>query len=307
MIASLTSERPPDPDDADFGLLIDFQKGSPRPERIFQAAEAMVRTFQRLDHILCDSISTTVEPVMLLEDLEAGSLRAWFRTVLVAIDDDAIKKLDWRPLIGKYLVRAKYAVIRWSNKPQGHGTLTSLAQEIRTIAAETDVKRFPDYAPPSVQSLAEAVTDIGKAKGLLAEGDKMTYIPPDMPPVEFDLSVSWTSDDLLQFTVKERIEFPAMPMNLIVKRPDYLGVSKWEFRHGKKSISAKIEHREWLRAFQNRKVDVRPGDALRCIVKVEHSYGYDNELVSEDFAISQVIEVLENHNLPSPDLFEPPS
>jgi hypothetical protein len=81
-------------------------------------------------------------------------------------------------------------------------------------------------------------------------------------------------------------------MILAVKKPDYLGDSRWDLRHGKRPISAKIEDVEWLRRFQNRQVDVRPGDALRCEVKIEHLYGHDNELLTERYTIVRVNEVL---------------
>ena len=62
----------------------------------------------------------------------------------------------------------------------------------------------------------------------------------------------------------------------------------------KRSISAKIEDEQWLQRFQNRGVDVRPGDALRCRVRVELSYGFDNELLEEKHYIEEVYDVLEN-------------
>jgi hypothetical protein len=47
-----------------------------------------------------------------------------------------------------------------------------------------------------------------------------------------------------------------------------------------------------LRRFQARNVDVRPGDALLCMVAMTHLYGHDNELIGEQYTITQVINVL---------------
>ncbi len=60
----------------------------------------------------------------------------------------------------------------------------------------------------------------------------------------------------------------------------------WEFRHGTKPFEAKIVDTKWLKDFQTRKWDVRPGDSLRAIVKTTLQYGFDNELV----AIHNIIE-----------------
>ena len=142
--------------------------------------------------------------------------------------------------------------------------------------------------------LAEATKGIEQAKSYLVEGDKISYVVPDEPPAEFDLAIQWTDEELYKMLVKETVKGENQPMTLIVKKPDYLGKSKWEFRHGKTPINASILHEEWLLAFQARKIDVRPGDALRCLVTVENHYGYDNELVAESYAITKVVEVVEN-------------
>lgn len=90
------------------------------------------------------------------------------------------------------------------------------------------------------------------------------------------------------------IEVPPAEMILPVKKPDYLGSSQWELRHGKRNIYARIEDEAWLRRFQSRQEDVRPGDALRSIVQIEYNYGFDNELISERFTVLEVLEVLVN-------------
>jgi hypothetical protein len=58
------------------------------------------------------------------------------------------------------------------------------------------------------------------------------------------------------------------------------------------AISARIEDEAWLERFQSRQIDVRPGDALHCDVRIEHLYGHDNELISERYAIVKVRAVL---------------
>jgi hypothetical protein len=47
-----------------------------------------------------------------------------------------------------------------------------------------------------------------------------------------------------------------------------------------------------LDRFYRRELDIRPGDALRCRVDFETSYGPDHEVLSERYRIVVVIEVL---------------
>lgn len=57
---------------------------------------------------------------------------------------------------------------------------------------------------------------------------------------------------------------------------------------GGRTVSVKIEDGEWLRKLQNRRVEVLPGDALRCSIRQELFYGYDNELIGEKRYIEKV-------------------
>jgi hypothetical protein len=288
------TRRPAPPANASFAIEIKFEKGTENPSRVFRAAEVMIRALQSLDQTLCAAVDPHIEPVMVLEDVEASSIRVWLANVLSRVDDGALKELEWKPLVGRYLVKAKYAVIRWTNKTGAEGGLLGLAREIRSIAAETDIKHLPDYAPPSIQELSAATRLIDDAKSILLPSDKMAFLTRDESPLDFDLTVKWSTLELSDLAVKETTKFEKMPLTLVVKRPDYLGKSRWDFRHGRKPIPAKIEDEAWLIDFQTRKIDVRPGDALRCLVTIENKYGFDNELIAEDYVVTKVEAVLEN-------------
>jgi len=73
----------------------------------------LLEAFHQLDVALVKSVDSKIEPMVLLEDIETGSLKAWLSYVLKAVDDQALKELDWKPLIGQYLVKAKYVVVNF--------------------------------------------------------------------------------------------------------------------------------------------------------------------------------------------------
>jgi hypothetical protein len=161
---------------------------------------------------------------------------------------------------------------------------------------------LPDYAPPDPSGLIEIAKQLQDAKKMLGPHDRI-FFEGNEGRVEVDLTVDIDPDELAELATKETIKMPPAEMILAVKKPDYLGNSKWELRHGKRSISVRMEDTVFLEAFQSRKQDVRPGDALRCMVTVEMRYGYDNELISETYAIETVKEVLEDLN-DQDDLFD---
>ena len=45
-----------------------------------------------------------------------------------------------------------------------------------------------------------------------------------------------------------------------------------------------------LDKFYRRELDIRPGDALRCKVDFETSYGPDHEVLAERYRITEIIE-----------------
>jgi len=290
-----TDHDPGKPDDADFAVIVDFKKGEESPTRVFTAATELIRSFEALDRILAKSVDSSITPVMVLEDVEIGSLKIWLKNALKSTDDQALKDLDWRPAVGKYLVRAKYVVLRWVDQDDVPRSLQDLRKEIRDLASETDVRHLPDYAPPDPSGLVEIAKQLQDAKKKLGPNDRIFFEGTE-GKVEVDLTVDINPDELAKLATKETIKMPPAEMILAVKKPDYLGNSKWELRHGKRSISVRMEDSSFVNSFQSRNQDVRPGDALRCMVSVEMRYGFDNELISETYAVEEVSEVLEDLN-----------
>lgn len=286
----------PAPPKADFAIVIDFARDEARPQRIFQAADALITAFQELDRALVQSIDSSIEPVMILEDVEASALKIWLRNVLNASDDQALKELDWKPQVGKYLVKAKFILLDFVNhriEVDDQHRLAVLRQDLNQLAQETDVRHLPDYAAVSASDLITSVTSISDAKSRLSKRDRLRLISEEGEK-SFDMDIEWSPEDMKALFVKETVKRPPYKMILLVKRPDYIGNSKWEFRHGRARLFARIDHEDWLKKFQNRQTDVRPGDALRCSVEQEVQYGYDNEVIGENYSILHVDEVLEN-------------
>ena len=96
---------------ADFCIEISYKKGSGSPSRVFRSMSELIDSFQEIDRKLVTSIDVNIEQILLLEDIEAGSIRVWLRSVLKLIPDDAAYNLDWKPIVGQYLVRAKKAMV----------------------------------------------------------------------------------------------------------------------------------------------------------------------------------------------------
>ena len=105
------------------------------------------------------------------------------------------------------------------------------------------------------------------------------------------MSLDFSSETMENLMTKEQLSNEST-MILKVKKPDYLGNSMWEFKHGNKTIPAKITHDDWVLKFQKRQVDLRPGDSIKARVNVIVKYGHDNNLIGTVYEITEVIKEL---------------
>jgi hypothetical protein len=278
---------------ADFGIEVDFKKGSEAPSRIFRTISELIEAFCTFDRDLILSIDVKIEPVMLLEDIESGSVRTWLTYLLKVIDDEALKNLDWKKAVGSYLVKAKYRIVEFlENKTHisNRTEIIELERDLLVLAQETEVKHIPTYSPIPRPKLIENLENLSAAAHHLIEGDKLFYTTPD-GKIPFNLSFNIVPDAIEDLLTKEIIT-SNLEMILKVKKPDYLGESMWELKHEQKTIQVKILDTDWLQRFQNRHVDIRPGDSIRAIVEINTRYDYENEVINVHYTIRTVIEIL---------------
>jgi hypothetical protein len=276
----------------DFGIQIDFDRESHDPARIFRTMSGLISSFQQLDHSLVESIDISIEPVLLLEDVEAGSIKVWLREQIEGIEDDALKSGDWKKIAGQFLVKGKYILLRFlqdNKKLPGRADIIRLQGELLRAAEETQLRGLPVYRPVPIQNLLGGIKSVNEALNQLGDRDTAKFISAEgdtdlTPIVEFSLS------DIEELLTQETVIGSAI-LILKVKKPDYLGTSKWEFVF-EHAMEVKILDFDWLVRFQNREVDVRPGDALRAEVLTEVKYGYGGDVIGMTYTIRKVLEVI---------------
>src|SRR6185436_16959862 len=84
------------PTDADLAFKIEFERGQGNPRRVFDAASELIDAFELFDKAVIGSIDPTIETLMVLEDIAAGSIKIWLRNILYRIPDEALRDVDWR-------------------------------------------------------------------------------------------------------------------------------------------------------------------------------------------------------------------
>jgi hypothetical protein len=246
-----------------------------------------------IDKLLVQPIETRLEPVLLLEDIEAGSIRTWLRDQLMDLGDDSLGKLEWKPLVGKYLVKAKYRIVNFLEHRStitDRANIVTLQRELLAEAEQAQIRPIPLQIPVPESEIVNMIKLLSDPLSRLRPGDYAKYITAS-EEASFNLDFTFAPEAIETLITKEVIT-GSMEMNLKVKRPDYLGDAMWDLRHEGHPIEAKIMDLEWLRAFQQRQIEVRPGDAIRAIVQVDVRYDYDNEVVGKRYIIIKVLRVV---------------
>ncbi|KPH06032.1 hypothetical protein AOG23_25100 [Rhizobium acidisoli] len=291
--------------DSDIEIKIDFKEGDGSSARVFEIAADLIRAFEDLDSVLITSVDSSMSTSLILEDVQKSSLRIFLRNVLKQLNDDALKTLDWKPLIGQYLVKAKYISLKWldrdvqDDQPAG---IEDLTETIRRLAEETDVRHLPDYPAINPARLAQSLDEIQRTKEKFREGEALT-ITLDKTDYSVNLGRIWLPSEHLQDLESDQELSNTVDMVLVIRKPDLLGKSQWQFKHGKRSFSAPIIDKAWLEEFHRGQHPLSPGDALR--VRMKHTAKYDErgKLLDATEEIIKVMAVIKPDEPPS-DLFK---
>lgn len=286
---------------------IDYTPNTLDPGRVFRSMAALIEAFQSIDRNLAGAVSATVEPEVYLERVEAGSIRAVLRTLLREVDDDALKNLDWKPLVGQYLVKGKQQLLTWldgKSKVESRTEVLGLREGLLEIAPDNVEGLRLSARPIPIERLLD---DLRKLSDGVAP-----LLPSDSAEFEFD-GISTTietrfriSQDEIELLLTQQTVESTAEMVLLVKKPDYLGRSRWEFKLGDQTVEAKMRDEAWLDGFRTGHTILKPGYSLRAIVKSEMAIGFEAAVVATRYEVLRVLGVIATdspaqHHLPPGD------
>ena len=249
------------------------------PVRLIQdAVEASYRA-------LAGPAQVQFETVAVLEEVSKRSLSLWLR--VQASGDGALAATSDASSL-KFLARGTLAIIAWMD---GSPTLqlADLQQAIRVLAWGTSITTTAHPVLPSSSELVEAVTAWQRAKGSFGPGDAVRIITNN-GSAELDLSKRIAEPRTL--LLSRKLVNHSADMIFVVEMPDYQATGQWLLKHGETRTTAVAEPGTLLDKFYRRELDIRPGDALRCKVDWETSYGPDHEVLAERYRIVEIVEVL---------------
>lgn len=270
-----------------FSLTIAYDPLVESPGRLLRSAANFSDAFGTFDAAFAAAIDPNIETAIALLGIEQGSIRAWFASLIRSVDDEAIRDLDWKKLIGAYLVRAKYRALEWLEDDHPSKKIIDLQAIIVEEARNTDALLIPAYHQPSRALLLEGLRRAQLAKDGLMDADAVTFEGGgqriSLEP-ERRLDLSQISDVEIQSTERHQLH----RASLKVKKPDLLGHSQWQLKFHDRTVPSAIEDRGWLSRFQAREVTLRPGDALICDGELTRYFDRSGTPVSERVEVTKV-------------------
>lgn len=190
-----------------------------------------------------ESVSTSVE----MQSIERGSIKLIFKKIFKQKNGDVVKDEALNQFIN-----------------DATGTLTKFVNDNNEVKKENidkireqlvkDYNGAGGFNPLSIgamkdDQIVQCLKSLEVPKGLLGaeQGVKATFLGQT-----YDMNKAFTVDETK--IEKEYIETEVVKnqeVSIQVKKPDYVGTSKWTVVYNEKSVDAKIMDEKWLGKFQN--------------------------------------------------------
>ena len=249
---------------------------TPGADAMGRLEEAVVASYRGL----AGAARIDLETVAVLDEVSKRSLSLWLRAKSKGevIDPSQLK----------FLARGTLAIIAWMDGSSTH-QLADLQQAIRVLAWGTAITSAAQPVLPASSDLVNAIAAWQHAKEAVGSGNSVRIITNN-GSADLDLNKS-VADPRGLLQARKLVNHSA-DMIFVVEMPDYQATGQWQLKHGGTRTLAYCEPGTLLDKFYRRELDVRPGDALRCRVDFETSYGPDHEVLSERYRIVEILEVL---------------
>jgi len=257
-----------------------------RMDCLASPAASLTTAFEACYSALAGKGVGTFETLRIVQDLPSDST-----TVRMRLKPEQADELQLT-----FLARGTLTILGWlaTASPQ----LPDLARAIQVLANGT----LPEgIRAPAQADLIRAVAAIQELRTAIPNAESIKVVM-HRGAADFDLSAAEL--DLGSLLAKTLLRSPDGEMILIVEEPDYSRSGRWGLRHGSQRLEAKCDSGAIVDAFYRRAIDIRPGDALRCRVRIDRSYDSDNELLSEDLSIVEIVGIVSDETGKLPAIIE---
>lgn len=274
----------------DYSIEIDFNKRSLNPENVFRSMLFFIEACKSTSSILVSSINIKIDTDVILSDIQTSSLKTFLADILRIPDDEAVKSLSLKRIIGAYVNHCRHLLTNALSKEEKllqQKEIDDLIDQLYELARSTDATSIPTYAKLTPEQLVRLLILFNEGASALAEKEEARFVSNEGTSIiHFNQSLFFADlHDLINVDEKT-IE---SEMILRIKKPDLLGSSQWEFKYGNRPIRAKMVDLKWLDEFHNGDILIAAGDSLRARVKYIQSFDSQGNFVDDKYEVIKVI------------------
>lgn len=280
---------------SEYSIHIQFDKNiKERPERVFEAMALFIQGFNEVQSELLKGYGESIGFETSLSKTREGSLIADINRYI----EERVRAVSLRKLLDGIYFGIEDAVMH-SGKIDSEGDVNRFIERVyeNKIVKDESYKVFTSPPHANKYKVAKGVKKICEGMGKLAETDQANIgVNNNFKPISKRFSFPRSVEDIFRV---EKETFPSKDV-LIVRRPDYVGNSKWDFislKRGDKPVSARIVHEEWLNEWKKHKKQVLPGDALLVMIRTTRITCEKKRNIRYEDEITEVIDIVSHNNI----------
>lgn len=266
-----------------YSITFDYVKGKTDIIALFTDIVDILQNFDKLNNTLCRSIDSNIKASSYLLDIEKGSIKVFLTDILNSVPDDVLKEGDYKKIIGVFLVKAKHLILQKLNSTK-QLPLAQRETELFNCVSE-EYKKLPnnnlfqkELNKNEILSAINAVVQSSK------KVDKVSFCRQNDFPEIIDTTFEYVSLE----TSKENKKTNSFDVSLIIKKPDLLTTSKWEFIFIDRKITATIEDSDFLNKVKLGEVSFCSNMEMSCRIRTEVLFSDNQEPEEAKYFIEKV-------------------
>jgi len=285
-----------------YPVTIEYDPKADKPSRIFAALARAIDSCLEIDALLARTLSGEARVSQQLIRVEIGSLVTWIQSLIEIPDDSTLVPGTRKPQkVKTYIEKGRTSVIqKYSRSPdlQDPKVYQDIRHGLSSLALAEEVRADFTWNEPETMQIAETLKSMNDASKDLAAEDKLKIgSAPQLPPARpLDLHE-------LQQALVQRTDSSVTEATLIIKKPDLLGESRWDFRMDGRVIAARINDETWVANLHHRKIRLTTGDSLRVRLRTDIGRDIYGKELTRHYEILQVLSVVDSSTSIQAELF----
>lgn len=264
------------------------------PITAFDKLKDIFQAFSAIDKVYLSSIDSSLVSGYVLQGLEFGSIKSKIAQLIREIPDEAIKELEWKKVIGHFLVKAKYLILKHLEGEKQIDSAVDLASLAKKIEVEkSKILGANKYIINEINtySLLFVMEPFVNIASQLNDDERIEYVSP-AGKANVTNALTFNRAKILWELGDKQFESETTEI-LKIKKIDFLSNnSLWSFKRDNKPIDAKVVDQEWLNRYHAREYPLMPEDSLKVKLKTTYTNRSDGTVVKPTYEVIKVLEII---------------